>query len=185
MTTPLRRVLVACEESATVREKFKAGGWDAWSCDLLPSRVPGQHVQGDVVPLLAEPWDLVIAFPPCTRLCCSGNRWRAGREEEEAQAVEFFMRFTRLECPWAIENPIGIMSSVYRKPDQIVQPWMFGHGEVKATCLWLSRLPLLVPSRIVEGREARVWKMPPSKDRARERSKTFDGLAQAMFDAWH
>jgi len=148
---------------------------------------PEWHLQGDVLCFLTGgDWDLVIAFPPCTHLAVSGARHfeqkRAdGRQQE---AIEFFMMFTKLECKWAIENPIGIMSTHYRKPDQIIQPWQFGHGETKATCLWLNGLPKLEPTNIVEGREQRIWKMAPSPDRAKERSKTFAGIAQAMANQW-
>ena len=136
--------------------------------------------------VINESWDMVIAFPPCTDLCVSGARWFPTKRADGRQqaSIEFFMRFTKLECAWAIENPIGIMSTHYRKPDQVIQPWMFGHGETKATCLWLHRLPKLVPTDVVEGRENRIWKMGPSPERAKERSKTFTGIAKAMADQW-
>lgn len=183
------KVLVACEESQAVCIAFRDQGHKAYSCDLLPCSGghPEWHLQGDVLCFLTGgDWDLVIAFPPCTHLAVSGARHfeqkRAdGRQQE---AIEFFMMFTKLECKWAIENPIGIMSTHYRKPDQIIQPWQFGHGETKATCLWLNGLPKLEPTNIVEGREQRIWKMAPIPDRAKERSKTFAGIAQAMANQW-
>jgi len=183
------KVLVACEESQAVCIAFRDQGHKAYSCDLLPCSGghPEWHLQGDVLCFLTGgDWDLVIAFPPCTHLAVSGARHfeqkRAdGRQQE---AIEFFMMFTKLECKWAIENPIGIMSTHYRKPDQIIQPWQFGHGETKATCLWLNGLPKLESTNIVEGREQRIWKMAPSPDRAKERSKTFAGIAQAMANQW-
>jgi len=183
------KVLVACEESQAVCIAFRDQGHKAYSCDLLPCSGghPEWHLQGDVFNFLTGvDWDLVIAFPPCTHLAVSGARHfeqkRAdGRQQE---AIEFFMMFTKLECKWAIENPIGIMSTHYRKPDQIIQPWQFGHGETKATCLWLNGLPKLEPTNIVDGREQRIWKMAPSPDRAKERSKTFAGIAQAMANQW-
>lgn len=180
------RVLIACEFSGVVRDAFLARGYDAMSCDLLPADRPGPHYRGDVRDMLGQAWDLVLAFPPCTHLCSSGARWfRAKRADgRQQQAVEFFMLFTRLECPWAIENPIGIMSREYRAPDQIVQPWQFGHGETKATCLWLHGLPMLVPTSIVSGREPRIHHMPGSDSRSRERSRTYSGIAAAMAGQW-
>jgi hypothetical protein len=184
----MRKVLVACEESQEVTIAFRRKGIDAYSCDIVPCSGGHAewHLQQDVLPLLAEPWDLVIAFPPCTDLCVSGARWFAQKQcsGQQAASIAFFMAFTKLQCPWAIENPIGIMSTLYRKPNQIIQPWWFGHGETKATCLWLNRLPLLVPTHIVAGRTPRIHTMAPSKDRARLRSKTYSGVAQAMADQW-
>ena len=133
------------------------------------------------------PWDMIIAFPPCTDLAVSGARWFAEKQADGRQelAIKFFMRFVNANCEKiAIENPVGIMSSHYRKPDQIIQPWMFGHGETKKTCLWLKNLPPLVPTDIVEGREQRIWRMGPSEDRAKLRSKTFPGIAKAMATQW-
>jgi site-specific DNA-cytosine methylase len=187
------KVLVACEYSGTVRDAFIERGHDAMSCDLLPSETPGPHYQGDVRDILyrhhvskEEQWDLVIAFPPCTDLCVSGARWFAEKRADGRQAasIEFFNLFTRMPIRWAIENPVGIMSTQYRKPDQIIQPWQFGHGETKATCLWLNGLPPLVPTNVVSGREGRVWKMPPGPDRAKERSRTYTGIAAAMAEQW-
>lgn len=181
-------VLIACEESQAVTTTMREAGVEAYSCDVEPCSGghPEWHIQDDVTRLLGSRWDMVIAFPPCTHLASSGARWFTEKQADGRQqaAVEFFMQFTRLKCPWAIENPVGVMSRLYRKPDQIIQPWQFGHGETKATCLWLNGLKKLVPTDIVEGREQRVWKMPPSKDRAKLRSKTYPGIAQAMADQW-
>lgn len=183
------RVLVACEYSGVVRDQFLRGGADAMSCDLLPTDVHGPHYQGDLFDLIDYPWDLLIAHPPCTHLSVSGSRHFESKRMDGRQqsAVSFFMRIVRQSAHIprvAIENPVCIMSSLYRKPDQIIQPWQFGHGETKATCLWLKGLPLLVPTNIVEGREARIHKMPPSPDRWKERSKTYSGIASAMADQW-
>jgi hypothetical protein len=184
----MKKVLIACEESQAVTIEFRKRGVEAYSCDILPCSgdYPKWHIQGDVLPLLEQDWDLVIAFPPCTDLAVSGARWFPEKRANGSQqrAIDFFLQFTKLKCKWAIENPIGIMSSQYRRPDQIIQPWMFGHGETKATCLWLNGLPLLVPTEIVEGREQRIWKLPPSEDRAKLRSKTYQGIAQAMANKW-
>lgn len=182
-------VLIACEESQEVCNAFRAKGHEAYSCDILPCSGghPEWHYQVDVRHLLNEHWDMIIAFPPCTDLAVSGARWFDEKRKNGAQqkSIDFFMLFTRLACDKvAIENPIGIMSTRYRKPDQIVQPWMFGHGETKSTCLWLNGLPALIPTDIVSGREGRVWKMPPSKDRGKLRSKTYPGIAKAMADQW-
>lgn len=183
------KVLIACEESQEVCKAFRARGHDAFSCDLVPCSGghPEWHLQQDVLPLLLEPWDLIIAHPPCTDLAVSGARWfpEKRRDGRQQRAIEFFMAFVNCDCQrLAIENPVGIMSTQYRKPDQIIQPWQFGHGETKATCLWLRGLAPLVPTNIVEGRENRVWRMPPSSDRARLRSKTYSGIARAMADQW-
>ena len=181
------RVLVACEFSGIVREAFRAKGHDAWSCDLLESDDDSEfHYPDDVAYCLKwNDWDLIIAHPPCTHLAVSGARWFKYKIKEQQQAIKFFMRFVKNYCPKiAIENPISIMSTIYRKPDQIIQPWQFGHGETKATCLWLKGLPKLVPTNIVEGREARIHKMPPSKDRAKLRSITYQGIADAMAEQW-
>jgi site-specific DNA-cytosine methylase len=182
-----KRVLVACEYSGLVRDAFSALGWEAISCDLLPSDTEGLHFQGDVRELLTQHWDLIIAFPPCTHLAVSGARWFKEKQADgrQQEGIDFFMLFVNAKCKYvAIENPIGIMSTKYRKPDQIIQPWQFGHGETKATCLWLKNLPNLTPTKIVEGREQRIWKLPPSPDRAKIRSKTYEGIAKAMADQW-
>jgi len=181
------RVLVACEYSDRVRDAFINSGHDAMSCDLLPTDSPGPHYQGDVRDVLDEEWDLMIAHPPCDHLAVSGARWFAEKRADGRQqsGIDFFMALANSEIPRkAIENPISIMSSHWRKPDQIIQPWQFGHGETKATCLWLENLPLLQPTKIVEGREARIHKMPPSADRWKKRSETYLGIAQAMADQW-
>lgn len=181
------RVLVACEYSGRVRDAFADLGHDAMSCDLLPTEAPGKHYQGDVRDVLDYPWDLMIAHPPCTDLSVSGARhFEAKRIDGRQQAsASFFMMLAKADIPRiAIENPICIMSSLYRKPDQIIQPWEYGHGETKATCLWLKGLEPLTPTNVVEGREARVHRMPPGPDRWKERSRTFEGVAQAMATQW-
>lgn len=187
--TRVRRVLVACEFSGTVREAFAARGWDAWSCDLLPTDRPSvKHLQCDVLQLLTRThgaWDLMIAHPPCTHLAISGARWWPGKLPEQRAAVEFVRALMSCGIPKiAIENPIGHLSTAIRKPDQIIQPWQFGHGETKATCLWLRGLPLLVPSNIVGGRSNRMHMMPDTKDRWKKRSVTYPGIATAMADQW-
>ena len=190
------RVLVACEYSGRVRDAFIRAGHDAWSCDLLPSEVPGPHFEGDVTDVLgggivssshANPykWDLLIAHPPCTHLAVSGARWFHEKREQQVEALAFVRRLLNAPIPRiALENPVSIISTAIRKPDQTIQPWQFGHGETKATCLWLKNLPPLTPTNIVEGREARVHRMPPGPDRWKERSRTFEGIAQAMADQW-
>jgi site-specific DNA-cytosine methylase len=186
------RVLVACEYSGIVRDAFIAKGHEAMSCDLLPSEQPGPHYQGDIRDVLyvgpmSLPWDLMIAHPPCTHLSVSGARhFKAKQESGVQQEALEFVRFL-MNAPVdriCIENPISIISSKIRKPDQIIQPWQFGHGETKATCLWLKGLPKLTPTNIVEGREARVHRMAPGPDRWKDRSRTFTGIASAMADQW-
>jgi site-specific DNA-cytosine methylase len=179
------RVLVACEYSGAVRDAFSAAGHHAMSCDLLPTEKTGLHYRGDVRNVLRDGWDLMICHPPCTHLSVSGARWFKDKLPEQAEALDFVRLL--LDAPIeriALENPISIISSRIRKPDQIIQPWQFGHGETKATCLWLKNLPKLTPTDIVEGREARVHKMPPGPDRWKERSRTFEGIAQAMAAQW-
>jgi len=183
------KILVACEYSGVVRDAFIRGGHEAMSCDLLPTDVPGPHYQGSLFDVIDYPWDLMIAHPPCTHLSVSGSRHFEAKKMDGRQqsAVAFFMQIVRrsVHIPKvAIENPVCIMSSLYRKPDQIIQPWQFGHGETKATCLWLKGLPMLRPTKIVEGREARIHRMPPSADRWKERSKTFQGVAEAFASQW-
>jgi len=182
------RVLIACEYSGRVREAFRRLGYDAWSCDLLPSEDGSWfHIQGDCWDVIANGgWDLIVAHPPCTDLSVSGARWWPAKRADGSQhaSVQFFLRFTQLTCPWAIENPIGLMSTLYRKPDQIIQPWQFGHGETKATCLWLHRLPKLVTTDEVEGREAKCHRMSPGPNRWKERSRTYQGIADAMAAQW-
>lgn len=181
------KVLVACEYSGTVRDAFDAAGWDAMSCDLLDSEKPGKHYKGDIFDVLYKGWDLLIAHPPCTHLAVSGARHFAAKKASGVQdeALEFV--YDLLHAPIkhiALENPISIISTRIRKPDQIIQPWQYGHGETKATCLWLKGLPLLVPTDVVDGREARIHKMAPSPDRWKERSRTFPGIANAMAKQW-
>lgn len=179
------RVLVACEYSGSVRDAFAALGHEAMSCDLLPTDKPGPHYQGDVRDVLDAGWDLMIAHPPCTHLAVSGARWFAAKQREQAEALDFVRLLLNAPIPHiALENPISVISSRIRKPDQIIQPWQYGHGETKATCLWLKGLPPLRPTNIVEGREARVHRMPPSEDRWKERSRTYAGIAAAMADQW-
>lgn len=181
-------VLVACEYSGAVRDAFAARGHYALSCDLLPSERPGPHYTGDVRHILRDEsctWDLMIAHPPCTHLAVSGARWFKDKREEQEQALAFVRFLMDAPIPRiAVENPISIISSRIRKPDQIIQPWQFGHGETKATCLWLKGLPKLKPTNIVEGREARVHRMAPGPDRWKERSRTFAGIAAAMAEQW-
>lgn len=180
------KVLVACEFSGTVRDAFAEWGHDAWSCDVLQSEsLTGNHHQCDVRDVLDEGWDLMIAHPPCTHLAVSGARWFKDKKVEQREALDFVRLL--LDAPIekiALENPISVISTKIRKPDQIVQPWMFGHGETKATCLWLKNLPKLVPTNIVDGREARVHRMPPGKDRWKKRSITYQGIAEAMAQQW-
>lgn len=181
------KVLVACEYSGVVRDAFLGGGHEAMSCDLLPTDAPGPHYQGDVRDVLDYPWDLMIAHPPCTDLSVSGARhFQAKRMDGRQQAsASFFMMLAKADIQMiAIENPICIMSSLYRKPDQVIQPWMFGHGETKATSLWLKGLPKLVSTNIVDGREQYIHKLPPSIDRWKLRSKTYKGIANAMAKQW-
>ena len=182
-------ILVACEESQAVTIEMRRLGHEAYSCDILPCSGghPEWHLQVDALELLKMKWDMILAFPPCTNLAVSGARYFAEKIADGRQqaSIDFFMAFANASCERiAIENPIGIMSSKWRKSDQIIQPWQFGHGETKATCLWLRGLPPLAPTDIVEGREQRVWKMPPSADRAKLRSKTYPGIARAMAEQW-
>lgn len=190
------RVLIACESSGTVRNAFRALGHDAWSCDLLPADDGHPcHLQMDAVEAIkgglgGEAWDLVIAHPPCTHIAVSGARHFAAKRADGRQqaGIALFLAIRdaceAVGCAYAIENPICIMSTIWRKPDQIIQPWEYGHGETKATCLWLHRLPLLVPTNVVEGREARIHRMSPGPLRWKERSKTYQGIADAMAQQW-
>lgn len=201
-------MLVACEFSGIVRDAFAAKGWDAWSCDLLPTERPGQHYQCDVRDVLAGNWDLVVAHPPCTHLAASGARWfkEKQRDGRQQQGIEFFMLFTKLTCRWAIENPVGIMSKRFRKPDQIVHPFWFGDSVQKATCLWLNGLPTLSPTKMVDRgmvyvdpkghkhggvhtlRAKKCYSplmlLPRTNDRWMIRSRTFQGIADAMAQQW-
>ena len=194
----MKPILVACEESQRVTIALRNNGIEAYSCDLKPTsgNHPKWHIQTDVLEIIGDSYDWggIIVFPDCTYLTVSANKWYkdqplrksgtlvgAERREARRKAIEFFMKFINCSCPnVTIENPIGIMSTVYRKPDQILQPWMFGHGETKATCLWLKGFPLLKPTNIVSGREQRLHHLPPSKNRAEIRSKTFPGIAEAF-----
>ena len=206
------KILIACEESQRITVEMRKLGHECYSCDIdYPSgHHPEWHIHQDVLPLLngdcefttmdgishkiEGEWDLIVAHPPCTYLTVSGNRWfnieKYGDKARERlklreEAYDFFMRFINAKCKRiAVENPIGYMNTHYRKPDQIIQPWQFGHGETKATCLWLKGLPLLRPTNIVKGREQRIWKMGPSEDRVKERSKTYPGIAKAIAEQW-
>lgn len=183
------RVLVACEFSGVVREAFRKRGHDAWSCDLLPALDGSKyHQQGDIREFLYEDgdnhWDLIIAHPPCTYLAVSGNKHYYNRPDLYEPAAEFAKSFFDYADKVCVENPVGRLSTLWRKPDQYIQPWMFGHGETKKTGLWLKNLPKLEPTNIVEGREQRVWKMGPSKDRGYLRSITLEGVAQGMAEQW-
>lgn len=182
------RVLIACEYSGRVRDAFIRLGHDATSCDILPTDAPGSHYQCDVREVLwPDYWDLMICHPPCTHLAVSGSRHFAAKKASGVQdeSLEFVRLLLDAPIPRiALENPISIISSRIRKPDQIIQPWQFGHGETKATCLWLKGLPKLVSTNIVEGREARVHRMPPSVDRWKKRSTTYQGIADAMAAQW-
>jgi site-specific DNA-cytosine methylase len=188
------KVMVACEFSGTVRDAFLRRGHSAISCDLLPSSTGGPHIQGDIRGQDLTEYDLLVAFPPCTHLAVSGARWFKDKQQEQAEALDF-IRFL-LSAPVAriaLENPIGIISSRIRKPDQIIQPWQFGHPEAKATCLWLKNLPKLTPTNILEKPAKGYWdnqtpsgqnKLGPSPTRWMERSKTYQGIAEAMAEQW-
>jgi site-specific DNA-cytosine methylase len=189
------KVLVACEYSGTVRDAFIARGHDAMSCDLLPTDRPGPHYQGDVFDIIDDGWDLMIAHPPCTDLAVSGAKWFQQKRDDGRQqkSIAFFMRFVDSRIPkWCVENPIGIMSSIYRNPNQIIHPWMFGHMEQKSTCLWLCGLDPLretnnVKKEMMElprNQRERLHYLPPGPNRWKERSKTFKGIADAMADQW-
>lgn len=199
------RVLVACEESQEVCKAFRERGHEAYSADIqeCSGGHPEWHIRGDCLPLIngdctfmtdggvwvsiEGKWDLLIAHPPCTDLAVSGARWFREKQKDfrQQKSCVFFMRMMLADAKRvAVENPIGIMSSCYRKPDQIIQPYQFGHGERKSTCLWLRNLPKLRPTNIVDGREQRIWKLPPSSDRSKLRSKTYPGIAKAMAEQW-
>jgi hypothetical protein len=178
-------VLVACEFSGVVRDAFIRRGHNALSCDLLPSEKPGPHYQGNVLDLLYLEWDLMIAFPPCTHLAVSGARWFKYKQQEQAEALNFVTHLLNAPIPHiCLENPVSIISTSIRRPDQIIQPWQYGHGETKKTCLWLKNLPQLIPTNIVPGRKARIHSLPPGPDRWRERSRTYLGVAEAMASQW-
>ena len=181
----MARVLVACEFSGRVRDAFAAAGHDAWSCDLLPSETPGQHYEGDVRDILGDGWDLMVAHPPCTYLAYSGARWFAQRQTEQAEAIAFVRELLAAPVPRiALENPAGILGRHIRRHDQVIEPYHYGHGERKATCLWLHNLPRLQPTDRVPGREPRVHRMVKHPDRWKDRSRTYPGIAAAMADQW-
>lgn len=182
------KVLVGCEYSNTVSGAFRAAGHEAWSCDLLPSEGPAEwHYQGNVLDAIRQGWDLICLHPPCTALCVAGNR-HYSKTPERAEAIRWTRSLWGLAKIYAdrvaLENPVGVLSSNWRPPDQYIQPWQFGHGETKKTGLWLHNLPALEPTNIVEGREQRIWKMPPHPDRPKERSRFYPGIAQAMVKQW-
>lgn len=194
------KVLIACEFSGTVREAFAKLGHDAWSCDLEPTSLPGNHYQGDMFDIVNDGWDLIIAHPPCTHLAVSGARHfeKKRADGRQQQGIDFFMRVVNIDVPkLAVENPIGIMSTLYRKPEQIIQPFEYGHEATKSTCLWLRGLPLLKPTNIVSkgefvtfpsGKRMNKWyadssKLSP-KEREKWRNKTFQGIANAMAEQW-
>jgi hypothetical protein len=201
------KILVACEESQAVTIELRKLGHEAYSCDLMECSGghPEWHIQADVIPLIKENWDMIVAFPPCTYLTCTGNKWFnpkyadrfPTRQQDRADAIDFFMKFANAHCPRiAIENPVGVMSTKYRKPDQIIQPYFFGHDQKKTTCLWLKGLPKLLPTNIVEPRLHKIangkfepqWHMDtmhfPAAERSRARSKTYPGIAHAMATQW-
>jgi hypothetical protein len=181
------KILIACEYSGTVRDAFLKLGHDAMSCDLLPTDVPGPHYQGSVFDIINDGWGMMIAHPPCTDLAVSGARHFAAKRADGRQqdSIDFFMALANADIPRiAIENPVCIMSTIWRKPDQCIQPWQFGHGETKKTCLWLKNLPSLVPTNIVEGRAPKIHYMSPGPNRWKLRSKTYQGIADAMAQQW-
>jgi hypothetical protein len=180
------KILIACEFSGVVREAFRRKGHSVWSCDLLPAEDESSfHIQGDCCDLLDHNWDMMIAFPPCTHLCCSGARWFKFKKRQQFIALQFVRTLLNANIDKiALENPIGVVSTRIRKPDQIIQPWQFGHGETKSTCLWFKNLPLLTPSKVVGGRKNRVHRLPPSENRWKERSRTLSGIAEAMAEQW-
>lgn len=180
------RILIACEFSGIVGEEFTKLGHDVTTCDLLASESKKvKHYRGDVKDILNNGWDLMIAHPPCTHLAVSGARWFKYKVNEQLGALKFVRCLMNAPIDKiCIENPVSIISSHIRKPDQIIQPWMFGHGETKATCLWLKNLPKLKPTNIVKGRESRIHKMPPGKDRWKKRSLTYKGISKAMAQQW-
>jgi len=179
------RVLVACEYSARVRDAFRKRGHDAWSCDLLECEAdPQWHMQQPVEDVLADGWDLMVAHPPCTHLAVSGSRHFHRKQQQQVEALDFVRLLMAAPIDrWCIENPVSIISTAITPPHQIIQPWWFGHGETKATCLWLKNLPLLKPTNVVPGREPRVWMMS-GKDRWKNRSRTYVGVADAMAQQW-
>ena len=180
------KILIGCEFSGIVREAFRKKGHEAWSCDIIPSDDNSKyHIQDDILNHLDDNYDMLICFPPCTHLCSSGARWFKDKIPQQKEALEFIKKLLNCNIPKiALENPIGIISTRIKKPTQIIQPYEHGHGETKATCLWLKNLPKLKPTNIVNGREARIHNMPPTKDRSKLRSITYTGIAQAMSNQW-
>lgn len=187
------RILVACERSGLVRDAFAAYGHDAWSCDIVPSTRPGNHYCGDIRNIILEPWDLMIAHPPCTHLAVSGARWFKEKEQEQREALWFVGIFMTSSIPHiAIENPVSVISSKFRPADQVIHPWQFGHPEQKATCLWLKNLPPLTPTNNVRKKmmqlerkdRERIHFLPKTEDRAILRSETYQGIADAMASQW-
>lgn len=179
------KVLIACEFSGVVRDAFLARGHDAISCDLLPTEKPGPHIQNDIRDVSLSGYDLMIAHPPCTHLAVSGARWMPGKEEQIQAALEFVQWLMSAPVPRiCIENPISLIGSRIRPSDQTIHPWQHGHNEEKTTCLWLKNLPRLRATNVVDGREQRVWRLPPSEDRWKERSRTYAGIAEAMATQW-
>ena len=179
------KVLIACEFSGIVRDAFIERGHDAVSCDIIESERPGAHITGDVLHWLNDGWDLMIAHPPCTHIAVSGARWFKYKQTEQKEAIKFFMDMINAPIEKiCTENPVSIMSTVYRKPDQYIQPWQHGHGETKKTGLWLKGLPILKSSNIVEGRKPRVHYESPGQNRQKNRSRTYTGIAKAMAEQW-
>lgn len=180
------RVLVACEFSQIVTKAFRDKGHEAYSCDLLETEGnPDWHIKDDILDIINDGWDLMIAHPPCTYLAVSGARWFSDRMSEQEEALEFVRLLLNAQIKRiALENPIGVISTQICKPNQIIQPWQFGHGETKSTCLWLKNLPLLQSTNVVDGRDDRIYRVPPSPDRWKIRSRTFQGIAEAMAQQW-
>lgn len=179
------KILVACEYSGRVRDAFVRRGHNAISSDLLPTESPGPHYQGNVLDILLQDWDMIVAFPPCTYLTSAGSRWWPDRQEEQQRALDFARKFFYAPCPRiAIENPVGKLSTEIAEPNQIIQPWQFGHPFTKATCLWLKGLPLLRPTHIVKPLGSEIHRMSPSKDRSKKRSLIYQGIADAMAEQW-
>lgn len=184
---------MACEFSGIVRDAFSELGHDAWSCDLLPTERPGNHIQGDVLEILNDNWDMMIAHPPCTHLAVSGARWFKYKQKEQTDALEFVRKLMNAPIQKiCVENPVSVINTKIRRPDQIVHPWMFGHPETKATCLWLKNLPLLIPTNDVKdemillpkNKRMRLYYLPPSKDRWKLRSLAYAGIAKGMAEQW-
>lgn len=179
------KILIACEFSGIVRDAFLKKGHDVWSCDLIETEKKGNHFLCNVLKIINQNWDMMIAHPPCTHLAVSGARWFKNKKQEQKDAIDFFMKLINAPIKKiCVENPISIMSTKYKKPNQIIQPWQFGHGETKATCLWLKNLDKLKPTKIVEGRLSRIHQMAPSKNRSKLRSITYQGIADAMVEQW-